>query len=178
MNNRFLLKVSQNNLDNQEMIRATQFSTMGSRVGDPGIWSYPQHSCPLAPLVNTCSLLHMCLLQETELTCGMRRLGPRMDIFLGQSDTYWHVWWHLYFGDAGGDATVLGNFLLGWVRLHGHPSSQVLTQPRHYFYSGRPLGAGFRSVNPAERWCENRDSCNTSSAGFTDLNPPQRGLLH
>ena len=41
--NNFLLKISQNDLGNQEMIRATQFSTMGDPVGDPWIWAYPQH---------------------------------------------------------------------------------------------------------------------------------------
>ena len=32
---KFHLKISQNNLGNQEMIWATQFSTIGSLVGNP-----------------------------------------------------------------------------------------------------------------------------------------------
>ena len=35
--------MSQNNLGNPGMIRATQFSTMDGPVGDPWIWAYPQH---------------------------------------------------------------------------------------------------------------------------------------
>ena len=38
-----LKKISQNDLGDQEMIRATQFSTMGGPVRDQLIWVYPQH---------------------------------------------------------------------------------------------------------------------------------------
>ena len=38
-----LLKISKKNSGNQEMIWATQFSTMGGPVGDPWICAYPQH---------------------------------------------------------------------------------------------------------------------------------------
>ena len=38
--------MSQNNSGNQEMIRATQFSTAGP-VGDPRTWAYPQHCAVL-----------------------------------------------------------------------------------------------------------------------------------
>ena len=33
----------------QEMIQATEFSTMGGPLGDPWIWAYPQH-CIADPL--------------------------------------------------------------------------------------------------------------------------------
>ena len=36
---KYLLKISQNNSDNQKMIWATQFSTMAGLVGDPWIWA-------------------------------------------------------------------------------------------------------------------------------------------
>ena len=39
----FILKISQNNSGDQELIWANQFSTMGGPVGDPWIWTYPQH---------------------------------------------------------------------------------------------------------------------------------------
>ena len=40
---KYILKITQNNSGKQEMIRATQFSTMGGPVGDPWIRAYPQH---------------------------------------------------------------------------------------------------------------------------------------
>ena len=40
---KILLKISQNNLGNQEITWATWFSTMGGPVGNPSIWAYPQH---------------------------------------------------------------------------------------------------------------------------------------
>ena len=48
---------------------------------------------------------------------------------------------------------------------------------------GRPLSAGVRSMNPAERWCKNlarplsqAGFSQYLSAGFIDLNPALRGL--
>ena len=38
--------IKQNNLGNQQMILASQFSIIGGPAGDPWIWAYPQHCQP------------------------------------------------------------------------------------------------------------------------------------
>ena len=69
--------ISQTNLGNQEMIQATQFSTM---VGDPWIWAYPStvHMLPWAQYIQKLFLdwLGICWYFSKQITYLWRKLCP------------------------------------------------------------------------------------------------------